>query len=108
MSYFQRGFLNLLCETRTAAHLFEPRHYPYRFGLKLVQLRERLVSDKSGVPSRGSGEPATTSHMMAMFQKMDWSQCWDEANLKEVNQYLLGSRCLKLPEYYKAMIPFSG
>ena len=94
--------------TKTAAHPLAPRHYPYRFGLKLVQLRERLVSDKSGVPSRGSGEPLTASHMMAMFQKMDWSQCWDEANFKEVNRYLLGSKCLKLPEYYKAMIPFSG
>lgn len=82
-----------------------PRNYPIRFGWKLLQLRDLMLSDHSQPPSKRWD--ADLDSMEAALKRLNWGHTWEEGGIKTVCRYLYGSTELKLPQDIKNLIPKS-
>ncbi len=80
------------------------RNYPIRFGWKLVQLRPSLVSDRFVKVKDES--PTTMEHLHAMLGALDWTNVWEDADMRPVCHYLRGSKSLELPDSIKGLLPW--
>ena len=77
------------------------RHYPVKFGLKLVELFHSMIDNKLGMPELPSVVPSAEE----TFQSMDYDDKWPEARMVSVCQYLRAGVHLNLPESWRALMP---
>lgn len=79
----------------------ELRNYPTKFGLKLVEIFHRMVSDKSGMPDL----PAKVPTAQETFASLDFTDKWCEAQMASVCHYLRGSVHLRVPPSFSTLLP---
>lgn len=77
------------------------RHYPSKFGLKMVELFDRLIGSSSGMPANPTWFPPACS----TFSSMNWDDLWHEAHMTQVCHYLRAGKDLKVPEEFRNHLP---
>ena len=77
------------------------RHYPTRFGKKLVQLFADLVADKAGMPEL----PPKVPKAAETFNSLIFGDLWPEAHMQDVAHYLRGGVHLKIPRAFVDLLP---
>lgn len=99
-------YIYMSCSIVTVSILLTlaPRHYPVRFGFRIVEIFESLVENKSGQPAVVSG-PVSMEDLFRSFQGLDWGKIWPEAEVGRVCKYMFGSKDLDIPPEFKAMVP---
>lgn len=99
-------YIYMSCSIVTVSILLTlaPRHYPVRFGFRIVEIFESLVENKSGQPAVVSG-PVSMEDLFRSFQGLDWGKIWPEAEVGRVCKYMFGSKDLDIPPEFKVMVP---
>lgn len=77
------------------------RVYPARFGMRLVDLWAKMITDKHGMPEL----PDTVPTAAETFQTLDFSDMWEESNLKSVCHWLRGGKNLAIPPHFRDLLP---
>ena len=75
------------------------RHYPLRFGMRLVQMFPRLLEDcrvAKTEPERDAKE---------IFSSMVYLDNWDDADLRSCILYVRGSWNLRIPDDWRHLLP---
>ena len=82
----------------------DPRHYPPRFGAKLVSLFKSFCESRhdstEDMHSQGTG-----SDLASLFQSQPWADLWHDAEMTAVVQYLMGNNQLSLPSALRSLFP---
>ena len=81
------------------------RHYPLRFGFKLLELRERLVSDRSGNSCGKGAPPPNYLDLYVALKRLDDEHVWEEAEMDETYLYLRMAKGLKIPSEIEPLLP---
>lgn len=82
-------------------HYVPLRVYPARFGMRLVDLWAKMITDKHGMPEL----PDTVPTAAETFQSLDFSDMWEESNLKSVCHWLRGGKNLTIPLHFRNLLP---
>ena len=78
------------------------RNYPKQFGVKVVQLFDKLIAEKSGMPPLPEDPIQTTEEL---FEAMKFEDFWGESGIVSVAHYLRGGIHLKIPHSFRQLIP---
>ena len=79
------------------------RHYPPRFGRKLLRLRSELCSkrcDLPPLPDEWLARPAED-----IFGELSWDDVWHDAAMPQVLAYLMGNTNMCLPQLWRQLFP---
>ena len=78
------------------------RHYPYRFGLRVLrilpQLQEYCYIDTD------FGDIPTNFDPLHMFKSMSFNDLWEDAGAPEILEYIRGNKHLHIPSEWKAHV----
>ena len=78
-----------------------PRHYPAKFGRKLVSIFSDLISDKRGLPTL----PDTVPPAEETFSQMSFDDQWQDAQVVAVCHWLRGGKQLNIPQSFRDILP---
>ena len=101
-----------LLENRTCVHfgtnvfpgLFDLiRYYPPKFGVKLLQLFPDFLEQRHH-PAKLGGE-RKRMNAMEVFKSTEWLDLWEDAQMVEVLQYLMGNKHLSWPPGWRELFP---
>ena len=81
------------------------RHYPPRFGLRLLKLFKQFRKDRNPLPDLMEEQMNSTAEQV--FQNSEWGDLWRDAHMPEVVQYLLGNTNMDLPRNWRILFPES-
>ena len=82
--------------------LLLPRSYPRRFGVRIAQLHHSMCKTafKWKVPRSLRRQSAQD-----LYEKYEWGDLWDRAQMHDVLVYLKGNYRLKLPLSWARVLP---
>ena len=90
--------------TPFATQTSELRHYPLRFGMGIVQLKNQLKQTSQGKPDLLYPITRLQDEVTAMdFENL--GDVWSEAHMDEVLVYLRGNHNLRLPAWFRPLLP---
>ena len=46
-----------------------------------------------------------TTDLRQLYEQLDWGDCWDDACMRDVVRYLRGSKCVSVPDSWRALLP---
>ena len=78
-----------------------------RFGLKILRELPRLSKTGQGKPVIPESLDAGELCPYKIFGEMEWGDVWEDGKMREVLQYLRGSKLLRMPEEVKRLFPKS-
>lgn len=77
-----------------------PRHYPARFGMKLLRVMPKLLDSCETV---GTLLPENTLPE-AVYDNMKFGDMWEDAEMESVIRYLKGNTCLLIPAEFRTTL----
>lgn len=77
------------------------RNYPAQFGQKMVDLFDRMIHEKCGMPELPSSVPGADE----TFGSMDWGDLWPEAHMVSACHYIRAGIHLVIPPYFRTILP---
>lgn len=95
----QNPFAWPLC--KQLSHQPHLRNYPRQFGEKMVNLFERMIAEKSGMPELPSSVPGADE----TFDSMDWGDLWPEAHMVSACHYIRAGIHLVIPPHFRSILP---
>ena len=91
----------LSCRHSSLQTLPSLRHYPAKFGQKLVSLFHDLVKNKAGMPALPKELPSSEE----TFSQMDWVDVWQEAEVVSTCHWLRGGKDIVIPATFRPHLP---
>ena len=89
----------------TSTPITQLREYPFKFGLRMVELYDCLLSTKRGQPTLPSPLPRAVDTFQSMEFGSDAESLWAEADIIGVCHYLRGGKNLRIPEEFRPYLP---
>ena len=81
------------------------REYPLKFGFKMVELYDQLITTKKGVPALPPCVPPALDTFNSMTFGLDAESLWQEASMVDVCRYLRGGTNLNIPDEFRYHLP---
>ena len=75
------------------------RHYPLRFGMRLVEIFPRLLEDCR------VAKPEPERDAKEIFGSMEYQDNWDDADLRSCVLYIRGSWKIRIPNDWRPLLP---
>ena len=78
-----------------------------RFGMRLVQIRRKLIANVLGKPQLDCDEQPSLSSVMRELEThhLSMDDLWADASMEDVLVYLRGSKALRIPDGFRDFIP---
>lgn len=92
---------------RTYDVTFQPallRHYPYRFGLRVL----RILADLEQRRNKPCGDMPAGFDPLKAYQEQGEGEDWDDAGMLSVLDYLIMNKYLKVPREWRCEFNSSG
>ena len=81
----------------------QPRHYPYRFGLRMLRILPQLQADAA---TKHFPEIPEGLEAVAIYQAQQFDDLWGDACVLECIEYIRGNKYLKIPnEWEQVLLP---
>lgn len=74
-----------------------PRHYPYRFGLRVLRKLPQLMAGAT----RTFPDPPAGFDPLKCYMAQDFDDFWDDASFRDVLIYLRGNKSLNIPQAWR-------
>ena len=88
------GMHDLFCHPTTAPS----RHYPYRFGLRLLRILPQLQED--GCSKKFPDIPKRFCPL-TFYKSLDFDDMWEDAGIPQVMEYISSNKHLAVPSKWK-------
>lgn len=73
------------------------RHYPYRFGLRVL----RILPSLQETGRKEFPEPPSDFDPLECYKQMAFEDLWEDADIEPVIRYLKGNKSLRIPQMWK-------
>ena len=75
------------------------RHYPYRFGLRILRILPKL--QKEGKKAFPPMPEKVKLNPLKVYTSQTFDDMWEDAGVPEVLEYIRGNKSLKIPSEWR-------